>query len=124
MVKIEDIDAIDLVETKPEMSIEERKDKINKLLDLTGFLRWGGDAKIIPIDIFDDSVEVVLTIRQKIENHYYLEDHEDWIKLNVRIEDFNDVDLDTDNAVDDIHDIFRKIVSEKLHNESRWVFDR
>ncbi len=50
MVKIEYIeDATDLIETKPEISIEERKEKINKLLDLKGFLRCSGDDKSRPM---------------------------------------------------------------------------
>lgn len=122
MVKIEDIeDIIDLVETKPEMPIEERRCKINELLDLKGFLRRGSDGKSRHIDIFDDSVEVVLTIRQKIKDHNYLEDDIDSIKLNVKIEDFDGVDLDSNRAVDHVHDIFKEIVSEELHNESSWV---
>lgn len=95
-----------------------RKDKINKLLDINAYGNYDKDLVFIegkPIDVFGDT-EIVISIRQRVgvEDNRSLERGIDFIDLNIKLDDFADIDLDGKHAEDDVKEIFEEIIKENL----------
>lgn len=100
-----------------EEQIKERKDKINKLLDIRGHdLSW----KEKMIDIFGN-VSISINIEQRLEDYSYLEKNIDSVGLEFKIEDFEEVDLEDEDAADMVREIFDDIVKEQLSGESKYT---